>query len=98
METDLRPSSDLRDNAEKNVDHRSIRFTMKSELELLRTLADAENDVAAGRIAPVKDMFSDLKPEVIDAMEEAKALSRDPSSKRYTSFSDALEDIDLFRK
>lgn len=32
--------------------------------------------------------------EVIEAMLEAKALSRDPSAKRYQSFSDALEDID----
>lgn len=32
--------------------------------------------------------------EVIEAMAEAKALSRDPSAKRYQSFSDALEDID----
>lgn len=32
--------------------------------------------------------------EVIEAMAEAKALSRDPSAKRYQSFSDALEDLD----
>ena len=34
------------------------------------------------------------KPEVLDALEEAKRISRDPKTKRYDSFSDALEDID----
>lgn len=32
--------------------------------------------------------------EVMEAMAEAKALSRDPAAKRYQSFSDALEDLD----
>lgn len=31
--------------------------------------------------------------EVIDAMVEAKELSRDPAAKRYASFRDALEDL-----
>lgn len=35
------------------------------------------------------------KPEVIEAMEEAKRISRDPNTKRYSSFADALEDLDL---
>ncbi|MGM9937896.1 MAG: type II toxin-antitoxin system RelB/DinJ family antitoxin [Candidatus Ornithomonoglobus sp.] len=35
------------------------------------------------------------KQEVLDAMEEAKRISRDPNTKRYSSFSEALEDIDL---
>lgn len=34
------------------------------------------------------------KPEVIEAMEEAKKLSRDPNEKRYSSFAEALEDMD----
>ena len=33
------------------------------------------------------------KSEVLEAMEEAKRLSKDPDAKRYSSFSDALEDI-----
>ena len=33
------------------------------------------------------------KPEVIEAMEEAKRISKDPSTKRYNNFSEALEDI-----
>ena len=32
--------------------------------------------------------------EVIDAMLEARKLSKDPSAKRYSSFKEALEDID----
>ena len=34
------------------------------------------------------------KQDVIEAMAEAKALSRDPSVKRYQSFNEALEDLD----
>ena len=34
------------------------------------------------------------KQDVIEAMAEARVLSRDPSAKRYQSFSDALEDLD----
>ncbi len=35
-----------------------------------------------------------FKPEVIEAMEEAKKISRDPNVKHYSSFKEALEDID----
>lgn len=35
------------------------------------------------------------KQEVIDAMGEALTLSRDPSVKRYASFNEALEDLEL---
>lgn len=34
---------------------------MQAELELLRTLADSEADVAAGRVAPIADTFRDLR-------------------------------------
>ncbi len=34
---------------------------MKSELELLRNLAEAEEDVRAGRIAPMRDSFADIR-------------------------------------
>lgn len=36
-----------------------------------------------------------FKQEVIEAMEEAKQISRNPNTKRYGSFAEALEDIDL---
>ena len=44
---------------------------------------------------PFEVKYPELKPEVIEAMEEAKRISRDPNTKRYSSFSQALEDMDL---
>lgn len=35
------------------------------------------------------------KPEVMEAMEEARRIIKDPSTKRYDSFSEALEDMDI---
>lgn len=32
------------------------------------------------------------KPEVIEAMEEARRIAKDPGTKRHNSFSEALED------
>lgn len=34
---------------------------MKAELELLRMLAEAEEDVSAGRVAPAKEAFDALR-------------------------------------
>jgi hypothetical protein len=34
---------------------------MKSRIELLELLAEAEDDVRAGRTAPAKDTFDDLR-------------------------------------
>ena len=34
---------------------------MKSRIELLEILADAEDDVKNGRLAPIKDTFDDLR-------------------------------------
>jgi len=36
-------------------------YQMKSELELLRTLAEAEDDVKNGRVAPIQDSFNSLR-------------------------------------
>lgn len=38
---------------------------MQAELELLRTLADAEEDVRAGRVAPLEDTFSDIRGKLL---------------------------------
>lgn len=38
---------------------------MQTELELLRTLADAEEDVRAGRVAPIEDTFSDIRRRLL---------------------------------
>lgn len=40
-------------------------YQMKAELELLRTLADAEEDVKQGRLAPVRGTFNDLRSELL---------------------------------
>ena len=38
---------------------------MQTELELLRTLADAEEDVSTGRVAPIEDTFSDIRRRLL---------------------------------
>ena len=43
---------------------------------------------------PFEVVIPQYKPEVIEAMEEAKRISKDPNAKRYTIFYDALEDLD----
>lgn len=43
---------------------------------------------------PFEVVIPQYKPEVIEAMEEAKRISKDPNAKRYTSFYAALEDLD----
>ena len=35
------------------------------------------------------------RSEVLEAMEEARRISKDPNTKRYSSFSEALEDLDV---
>lgn len=36
-----------------------------------------------------------FKPEVVAAMEEARRLSRDPNTKKYDSYEEALKDLEL---
>lgn len=77
--------------------------TKKQAVELLAglglNLSDAINmflkQVILQRGIPFEVKYPDLKPEVIEAMEEAKKISRDPNTKRYSSFSEALEDLDI---
>ncbi len=40
-------------------------YQMKSELELLRNLADAEEDVKQGRVAPIQDTFDDIRKSLL---------------------------------
>ena len=42
---------------------------------------------------PFSVEIPNYRPEVLEAMEEARKLSRDPAAKRYASFTAALEDI-----
>ena len=39
---------------------------MKSELELLRTLAEAENDVINGSVASMQDTFDDIRKSLLE--------------------------------
>lgn len=43
---------------------------------------------------PFEVTIPKYKPEVLEAMEEAKKISSDPNTKRYATFSQAMEDID----
>ena len=43
---------------------------------------------------PFEVAVPQYKQEGIEAMEEAKRISKDPQTKRYSSFQDAMEDID----
>ena len=43
---------------------------------------------------PFEVAVPQYKPEVLEAMEEAKRISKDPSTKRYSSFSAAMEELD----
>ncbi len=77
--------------------------TKKQAVELLAglglTLSDAVNiflkQILLRGGIPFDVKYPEYKPEVIEAMEEAKRISRDPNEKRYTSFSEALEDLGL---
>ena len=40
-------------------------YQMKAELELLRTLAEAEDDVNNGRVAPMQDTFNDIRQTLL---------------------------------
>lgn len=77
--------------------------TKKQAVELLEglglNLSDAVNvflkQVILRNGIPFEVNYPEFKPEVVEAMEEAKRISRDPNTKKYHSFSEALEDLDL---
>lgn len=41
-------------------------YQMKSELELLRTLAEADDDVKSGRVASMQDSIEDLRTSLLE--------------------------------
>ena len=41
-------------------------YQMKSELALLRTLAEAEEDVIDGRVAPMQNTFDDIRKSLLE--------------------------------
>lgn len=44
---------------------------------------------------PFNVELPEYKAEVIEAMEDAKRISKDPNTKKYNNFSEALKDLDL---
>lgn len=40
-------------------------YQMRSELELLRTLAEAEEDVVNGRVSPMQETFDDIRKSLL---------------------------------
>ena len=44
---------------------------------------------------PFQVKYPQYKQEVLEAMEEAKAISHNPETKSYGSFVEALEDMDI---
>ena len=41
-------------------------YQMKSELELLRNLAEAEDDVREGRVSPVQETFDSIRASLME--------------------------------
>lgn len=80
--------------------------TKKQAVELLEglglNLSDAVNmflrQVILRRGIPFDVVYPEnaweFKPEVLDAMEEAKRISRDPNVKGYTDIDELFEDLD----
>ena len=46
-------------------------YQMKSELELLRNLAEAEDDVTNGRVAPMQDTFDEIRKSLMERKADA---------------------------
>lgn len=77
--------------------------TKKQAVELLEglgiNLSDAINmflrQVILQNGIPFEVKYPEFKPEVIEAMEEARQISKNPNTKRYSNFSEALEDLNI---
>ena len=77
--------------------------TKKQAVELLEglglNLSDAVNmflrQVILQNGIPFEVKYPEFKPEVIEAMEEAKLISRNQDTRKYSSFAEALEDMDI---
>jgi DNA-damage-inducible protein J len=61
-------------------------------------LSDAVNmylrQIVLQRGIPFQVKYPEFKDEVIEAMEEAKRISRDPNVKKYTSVEEMFEDLE----
>ncbi len=76
--------------------------TKKQAVELLEglglNLSEAVNmflkQVILQRGLPFEVKYPEYKAEVLEAMEEAKRISRDPNVKGFTNIDDLFEDLD----
>lgn len=76
--------------------------TKKQAVELLEglglNLSEAVNmflkQVILRRGLPFEVKYPEYKPEVLEAMEEAKRISRDPNVKGFTNIDDLFADLD----
>ncbi len=76
--------------------------TKKQAVELLEglglNLSEAVNmflkQVILQRGLPFEVKYPEYKPEVLEAMEEAKRISRDPNVKGFTNIDDLFADLD----
>ena len=76
--------------------------TKKQAVELLEglglNLSEAVNmflkQVILQRGLPFEVKYPEYKAEVLEAMEEAKRISRDPNVKGFTNLDDLFEDLD----
>lgn len=75
--------------------------TKKQAVELLEglglNLSDAVNmflkQIILHNGIPFEVKYPEFKPEVIEAMEEAKRISKDPDAKGFTNIDDLFEDL-----
>ena len=73
------------------LDRYKAAYTLHSKLLKADERADKEGWIDEDI---VEEKIIQYKPEVLESMDEAKRIIKDPNTKRYNSFSDAMEDID----
>ena len=75
-----------------------LRYKDDELIELIMSVASgasAESDIKGWVALHTDTSFLQYNQEVLDAMAVAERISRDPNTKRYSSFEEALEDLEL---
>ena len=73
------------------LNRNKVAYTLISKLLKADERADKEGWIDEDMLEVT---VSQYKPEVCEAMEEANIISKNPNTKRYSNFSDAMEGID----
>ena len=68
--------------------------TKKQAVELSEAVNLFLKQVILQRGLPFEVKYPEYKPEVLEAMEEAKRISRDPNVKGFTNIDDLFADLD----